>query len=164
VIYTQILSVAISPAKNLNHIASVGDDGKLVVADTVTGDLKFSCDAHENWIPCVTYSPDGKTIATCSNDGTISVWNAADGSRLLGPFGYDNKAVLFIAFSPDGKELISGNAHSWATFSGILRSCFREHRYYCPFLDPQLPHFRSAYSTLNLSRPYWPCASSGIRR
>lgn len=107
--YTQILSVAISPVEN--HVASGGGDGRLIVVDTATGELEFSCDAHAGWISCVTYSPDGKTIATCSNDGTINVWNAADGSRLLGPFCHDDKAVLSIAFSPDGKNLISGNAH-----------------------------------------------------
>jgi WD40 repeat protein len=108
--YTQILSVAMSPVQN--HIASGGDDGKLVVVDAVTGDPKFSCDAHEYWIRCVTYSLDGKAIATCSDDGTISVWNADDGNRLLGPSNCGVGAVLSVSFSPDGNVLLSGNAHS----------------------------------------------------
>jgi WD40 repeat protein len=51
-------------------------------------------------------------IATCSDDSTISIWDADDGSCLLGPFDCDVGAVLSIAFSPDGKVLVSGNARS----------------------------------------------------
>jgi len=107
---TQILSVAISPVQN--RIASGGDDGRLFVTDSVTGDVKFSCDAHKFWIRCVTYSPDGTMIATCSDDSSISIWDSDDGSCLLGPLDCGVGAVLSIAFSPDGKVLISGNAHS----------------------------------------------------
>lgn len=51
-------------------------------------------------------------IATCADDSTISIWDSDDGSCLLGPFDCGVGAVLSIAFSPDGKVLISGNAHS----------------------------------------------------
>ena len=108
--YTQILSVAISPVQK--NIASGGDDGRLFVTDFVTGDVKFSRDAHKFWIRCVTYSPDGAMIATCSDDSIINVWDADNGSCLLCPFDCDVGAVLSIAFSPDGKVLASGNAYS----------------------------------------------------
>ena len=139
--YTQILSVAISPVQN--HIASGGDDGRLFVMDSITGDVKFTCDAHKCWVRCVTYSPDGTRIATCSDDSTISVWDADDGSCLLGPFHCDVGPVLAVTYSPDGEVLISGNAHPRATFSlGILRSACRprEQRRYRPFLGSQHPH------------------------
>ena len=58
-------------------------------------------------------------IATCSDDSTISIWDADDGSCLLGPFDCDVGSVLSIAFSRDGKVLISGNAHPQAAFFGI---------------------------------------------
>src|SRR6266436_6116301 len=158
--YTQILSVAISPAQD--HIASGGDDGRLIVVDSITGDLKFSCDDYKFWIRCVTYCPDGTMIATCSDDSTINVWNADDGNCLLGPFDCDVGAVLSIAFSPGGKVLISGNAHPQATSFGILRYCSREQRCYRALLGSQHPHARPAQSTLNLSRPYWRCANSDV--
>jgi WD40 repeat protein len=111
--HIQIFSVDISPVDNC--IASGGDDGKLVVLDATTGRVKFSIDAHKHWIRCITYSPNGTMIATCSNDRTISVWNADDGSRLVGPLNCDAGAVLSVAFSPDsrdGNALVSGDALS----------------------------------------------------
>jgi hypothetical protein len=159
--HTQILSVAISPVQN--HIASGGDDGRLIVTDSVTGDVKFSCDAHKCWIRCVTYSPDGALIATGSDDSSISIWDADDGSCLLGPFDCGVGAVLAIAFSPDGKVVISGNARSRATFFGILRCRSREQRCYRPFLGSEHPNFRPPQSALNLSRSYWPGANSDVR-
>ena len=50
-------------------------------------------------------------IATCSDDGTISIWNPDDDSGPLGTFDCEIE-VLSVAFSPDGKVLISGNGHS----------------------------------------------------
>ena len=80
--------------------------------DATTGEPKFTRDAHEDyWVNCVTYSPDGTRIATCSNEGTICVWDADNGERLLGPFDCQAKQVLSITFSPDGNVLLSGNAH-----------------------------------------------------
>ena len=77
--------------------------------DVTTGISKFTCDAHEDyWVNCVTYSPDGTKISTCSNDGTICVWDADNGDRLLGPFDCNAKAVFSIKFSPDGSALLSG--------------------------------------------------------
>ncbi|KAH8993139.1 hypothetical protein EDB92DRAFT_1855060 [Lactarius akahatsu] len=105
-----IHSISISPAND--RIASGGDDGQVVVMDAVTGDYKLGFQPHTDWIRCVTYSPDGSKIATCSDDCTISIWNAEDGERFLGPFDDHTKAVLSIAFSPGGNFLISGSEDS----------------------------------------------------
>lgn len=82
------------------------------MVDGITGNHKFFCNAHENWILCVTYSSDGAKIATCSNDGTIGVWNAENGDRILAPFNCNVGEVSSIAFSLDGNVLLSGDAHS----------------------------------------------------
>jgi WD40 repeat protein len=77
--------------------------------DVVTGSLKFNISAHKDWIRCVTYSPDGMKVATCSDDRTISVWDAENGGRLMEPLEGHTEAVLSIEFSPSGNFLVSGN-------------------------------------------------------
>jgi len=47
-------------------------------------------------------------VATCSDDNTIKLWDAATG-RLLRTLKAHKDPVRAIAFSPDGKRLISGS-------------------------------------------------------
>jgi WD40 repeat protein len=76
--------------------------------DAVTGVSKLSITAHQDWIRCVAYSPDGKKIATCSDDHTISIWDAENGAQLMEPLEGHTGAVLSIEFSPGGSFLVSG--------------------------------------------------------
>ena len=78
--------------------------------DVVTGSQKFGIRAHQDWIRCVTYSPDGKKIATCSDDRMISIWDADNGDRVLECLEGHTGAVLSIEFSPGGNFLVSGTA------------------------------------------------------
>ena len=70
----------------------------------------------------VTFSPDGKTLATTGFDGKARLWNVASHTQIGAPFG--NK-VNAVTFSPDGKTLATadgdGKARLWdlATHSQI---------------------------------------------
>ncbi len=63
---------------------------------------------HEDVVKSVTFSPDGKTIATASNDKTIKLWSR-DG-KYIRTFRGHRGAVNSVAFSPDGKTIASGSA------------------------------------------------------
>jgi WD40 repeat protein/serine/threonine protein kinase len=56
---------------------------------------------------CVAFSPDGKTLATADQDGTLQLWNVRAGTRRAVLRGHTGK-VRAVAFAPDGKTLASG--------------------------------------------------------
>ena len=57
----------------------------------------------------VTFSPDGKRIATGTFDNTICLWDAETGLQLGSPLTGHTNFVTSVAFSPDGKRIASGS-------------------------------------------------------
>jgi WD40 repeat protein len=56
----------------------------------------------------VAWSPDGKHIASGSQDSVVQIWNASDGSNASTYRGHTD-AVDSVAWSPDGKRLASSS-------------------------------------------------------
>jgi WD40 repeat protein len=99
--------------------------------DIATGQEKARLQAHVGYIYCVAFSPDGKTLATSSNDKSIKLWDVSDnlptGERatLEGHTGLPGS----LAFSPDGKILASAGASDesvrlWNGKTGKLLATF----------------------------------------
>ena len=58
----------------------------------------------------VSYSPDGKTLASGSSDYTIKLWDVATARiRILATLEGHTGTVSSVSFSPDGKTLASGS-------------------------------------------------------
>ncbi|MEH1884926.1 WD40 repeat domain-containing protein, partial [Nostoc sp.] len=62
-----------------------------------------------NSVSSVSFSPDGKTLASGSDDKTIKLWNLETGKEIRTLTGH-SKSVSSVSFSPDGKTLASGSA------------------------------------------------------
>jgi WD40 repeat protein len=66
---------------------------------------------HGHVLPvyAIAWSPDGKRIASASNDGTVHVWDAATGQRFFRYHGHRG-SVNAVAWSPNGSYIASGSS------------------------------------------------------
>jgi Tol biopolymer transport system component len=85
---------------------------------------------HASDIYAVAFSPDGKTLASGSGDGTVKLWEVATGKERATLKGHTN-LVWAVAFSPDGKTLASANydrtVKLWEVATGKERATLRGH-------------------------------------
>jgi len=65
-------------------------------------------EGHSNWVLAVAFSPDGKLLASASDDMIVRLWDSATGAALQTLEGHSNW-VRAVAFSPDGKLVASAS-------------------------------------------------------
>jgi WD40 repeat protein len=65
-------------------------------------------EAHRGWVRALAVSPDGKTLATCGNDGLVKLWSVPD-TKLIRELQAHDCHVYNTAFHPDGRRLISAD-------------------------------------------------------
>jgi hypothetical protein len=63
---------------------------------------------HTEGATSVCFSPDGRRLASASQDRTVKVWNAATGEELLSLKGHEDQ-IRSVCFSPDGRRLASAS-------------------------------------------------------
>ena len=107
--------------------------------DVDTGQAKAAFEGHTDWVFSVAFAPDGKTIASTSEDGMVREWDVE--SRNLKNTLQDYRVTTWlslVAFAPDGKTIAAaggatGNSANtwdiwlWDMYSGGLKNILQGH-------------------------------------
>jgi WD40 repeat protein/tRNA A-37 threonylcarbamoyl transferase component Bud32 len=102
---SSVLSTAISP--DGNTVAS-SNNGTIQLWSLSTGQAISTLFGHENRVNAIAINPNGKILASGSDDNTIKLWNLDNGQEIRILTGH-KAPISTLAISPDGQILISGS-------------------------------------------------------
>ncbi len=83
-------------------------DATIYLHDIETGQFLKSLEGHEERIVSIKFNPDGKTIASGSNDNTVRIWDVKT-LTVKHVLNGHTKDVTCVEFSPDGTTIASGS-------------------------------------------------------
>jgi WD40 repeat protein len=89
-------------------LVAVGTDSATVWDLAGTGERRHFA-GHQGGVPGLAFSPDGKLLASGSNDRTVCVWDVATGAVLKRIGGFVGSTVHDVAFSSDGQLLAASD-------------------------------------------------------
>jgi len=107
------LDAALRPGTN--ELAVAAADSLIRVVDVETGADVRTIASHADWVTGVAWSDDGTLMASSSRDKSAKLYNAA--GELTANYQGHGAAVRDVAFTPDGKQVLSvgadGKLHRW---------------------------------------------------
>ncbi len=74
--------------------------------DAATGKPIGICTGHKQAVRAAAFSPDGRTLATSSDDSTLKLWTGDTQQELLS-IDLENGPATRLLFAPDGSVLAS---------------------------------------------------------
>jgi WD40 repeat protein/transcriptional regulator with XRE-family HTH domain len=101
--FDAILAVAVS--LDGRYWAAAGKQGEVRVWEARGQTLYRVWQAHTGMVWSLAFSPDGRTLATGSHDGSIKSWDLESGALLW--TGWHTNNINRVAFAPDGSLLAS---------------------------------------------------------
>ena len=92
---------------------AAGSESNTRVWDAEAGRLRYTLLGHTGFVFSVAWSPDSSRLVTGGSDGTAKVWEiGAGGFRELWSLSAQEmrSGIVGVAFSPDGTEVMAGDA------------------------------------------------------
>lgn len=90
---------------------------------TSPGALFMRISANQRGVLCVAIHPDGNSVASGGNDGSLRLWDIATGAARDEPLGGHTGLIRSVAFSPDGSRIVSGGddltVRLWDASTGV---------------------------------------------
>jgi WD40 repeat protein len=97
---------AFSPDAKIIATSRYGDTG-ITLWEAATGKAQSTLKGQKGEVRSLTFSPDGKTLASGDDKGTIELWDVTGGKEVASFTGHAGN-VICLAISADGKVLASG--------------------------------------------------------
>lgn len=91
-------------------------------------------EGHRGLIQKFAFSPDGKTLASASDDGTVKLWDFAARRKIATLTVNGQRHLNTVVFSPDGKTIATAGLTSetpvrlWDVATGRLKATFKSQR------------------------------------
>jgi WD40 repeat protein/DNA-binding MarR family transcriptional regulator len=87
---------------------AIGTGNTVYIYGFTGGLLQKTLTGHSDSVNSVSWSPDGRKLATASADTTVRIWNVSSGEE-LSTFSGHGEAVRSVRWSPDGTRIASAD-------------------------------------------------------
>jgi WD40 repeat protein/predicted Ser/Thr protein kinase len=92
---------------------------EVTVWDVSTGTALTSLNGHAGQVNCLSFSADGKQIATGSTDETVKIWDVSTGTERISLKGH-SKNVTSVDFSPENNRIVTGSLDNTAKIWDLM--------------------------------------------
>lgn len=100
-------SVGGRPPRGDGLVLGSGPAAELRIWEVASGRQVQILRGHKGLVTQLTFSPDGKRLASAGSDQTVRLWDTGTG-KVVNTFPFDSAKINALAFSPDGKRLAVG--------------------------------------------------------
>ena len=128
-----------------NNVIAIGSFyGDIITLDAITGSRMAVLSGHIDEVNCVTFSSDGRSLASGADDRAVKLWDIQTGGVVRTFLGH-TEYVMSVSISTDYTRIVSGSVdraiHLWDTQTGECLCTVEQqdtvmHVHFSP-IDPQ---------------------------